>query len=192
MTRQLTSLPILVLLGLSCWMWLLILVKIWQFWQLHRSELPLDDCLARFGRGEACPGWQGELLRLFRQRTAPALPGEGVLQGLGQQLAAEASRSIDTILTLAQVAPLLGLIGTVAGMVDSFAVLSRQGAGDLGALSGGISNALFSTQAGLVVAIPGLFLGSLLRRRGQRLETRMEAFAIAAGRELLPCGQVPA
>lgn len=191
MPAELTSVPVVVLLALSCWMWLLILVKIWQFWQLHRNELPVDDCLQRLDRGQECPGWQGELLRQLRAVAAPK-PPPALLQDLGRQLAAQAQESIGTILTLAQVAPLLGLIGTVAGMIDSFAVLARYGAGDLSGLSGGISGALVSTQAGLVVAIPGLFLGSLLRRRGQRLEARIEAFAIAVGRELLPRGGVPA
>lgn len=83
------------------------------------------------------------------------------------------------ILVIAAVAPLLGLLGTVTGMIATFDVLTRFGTGDPKMLSGGISAALVTTQLGLVVAIPAVLLGNLLSARGQRLADQTEAGLLA-------------
>lgn len=69
----------------------------------------------------------------------------------------------------AAVAPLLGLLGTVTGMIKTFQVISLYGAGDARALSGGISEALVTTEFGLVVAIPALLAHAWLNRRARRI-----------------------
>lgn len=74
----------------------------------------------------------------------------------------------------AAVAPLLGLLGTVTGMIATFNVLTEQGAGDPKALAGGISEALITTELGLLVAIPALLLGTLLSGYASRLLGQME------------------
>lgn len=71
------------------------------------------------------------------------------------------------IAVTAAIAPLLGLLGTVSGMISTFNGLSVVGTGDPKLLSGGISEALVTTMFGLVVAIPALILHSLLSRRSQ-------------------------
>jgi biopolymer transport protein ExbB len=67
-----------------------------------------------------------------------------------------------TILVLAAVAPLLGLLGTVTGMISTFDVITEFGTGNPKLLSGGISEALVTTELGLIVAIPALLAGNLL------------------------------
>jgi biopolymer transport protein ExbB len=83
-------------------------------------------------------------------------------------------RGIPAIAVLAGVAPLLGLLGTVTGMIDMFGVIAAEGSGNATSLSGGISEALVCTQAGMLAAIPLLlahaWLGRLAERRAQRLE----------------------
>lgn len=74
----------------------------------------------------------------------------------------------------AAVAPLLGLLGTVTGMIATFDVITELGTGDPRLLSGGISEALITTEYGLKVAIPALLLGSLLSARGEMLVSRVE------------------
>jgi hypothetical protein len=81
----------------------------------------------------------------------------------------------------AAVAPLLGLLGTVTGMVSTFDALTRTSGGDVRALSGGISEALITTEAGLIVAIPLLLAHAMLGARGRRLVDGTEA----AGETLL-------
>lgn len=87
---------------------------------------------------------------------------------------AQLSRGLPAIAVLAGVAPLLGLLGTVTGMIDMFSVIAAQGSGNAKSLSGGISEALICTQAGMLVAIPLLlahaWLGRLADRRSQLLE----------------------
>ena len=76
---------------------------------------------------------------------------------------------------LAAIAPLLGLLGTVIGMIETFAALTdRQLFAQTGGVAGGISMALLTTQLGLLVAIPGLFVGRLLDRREARLREELE------------------
>ena len=80
------------------------------------------------------------------------------------------------IMTIVAAAPLTGLLGTVMGMIETFdslmdANLFSQGGGGI---AGGISQALFTTQMGLVVAIPGLLMGRALDRRANKIERELE------------------
>ena len=74
-------------------------------------------------------------------------------------------RHLDSISMVAAVAPLLGLLGTVSGMIETFKMLTIFGSGDPAAISGGISEALVTTELGLVVAIPSLIVNALLSRK---------------------------
>ena len=90
------------------------------------------------------------------------------------------SRDFAVLAAWTAAAPLLGLTGTVAGMVRTFDAV-RQVSGDTGAqVAEGISQALITTQAGLVVAIPGLFGLARLRRLFGRVQTRMVATRLHA------------
>ena len=71
--------------------------------------------------------------------------------------------------------PLLGLLGTVTGMIESFETLSAAGGSDPGGLTGGISAALLTTLAGLVTALPGVFAVHRLERRTDRLADKVRA-----------------
>jgi len=82
------------------------------------------------------------------------------------------------IIVIAAVAPLLGLLGTVTGMISTFDVITQYGTGDPKLLSGGISTALVTTQLGLVVAIPVLILGNLLSGWSNRIKDDMEKAAL--------------
>jgi len=81
-------------------------------------------------------------------------------------------------------APLLGLLGTVTGMMETFGSL---GEGALyvqgGGIAAGVSEALLTTQMGLAVALPGLFLGHLLDRRERRLRDTLEAMKVRVSQE---------
>ncbi len=100
---------------------------------------------------------QEELVAEAVMREAPAIERFGMLIGV-----------------CAAVAPLLGLLGTVTGMISTFDVITEYGTGDPKMLAGGISEALVTTQLGLVVAIPALLLGSLLSGRAESILTNME------------------
>jgi len=78
------------------------------------------------------------------------------IQDAASHVVHELERYLNTLGTIAAIAPLLGLLGTVVGMIKVFAQIMAQGTGNASALAGGISEALITTAAGLVVAIPAL------------------------------------
>ncbi|GIX36743.1 MAG: biopolymer transporter TonB [Lysobacteraceae bacterium] len=84
------------------------------------------------------------------------------------------------ITVIAAVAPLLGLLGTVTGMIQTFEVITEFGTSDPKLLSGGIATALVTTELGLIVAIPCLLLGSLLAGWAERIKDDMEKAALRA------------
>ena len=87
-------------------------------------------------------------------------------------------RSLSFLAALAAVAPLLGLLGTVSGMIATFNTISTAGTGNPRLLSGGISEALITTQFGLMVAIPLLLIHAWLQRWVERREAMLEYDAI--------------
>jgi biopolymer transport protein ExbB len=83
-----------------------------------------------------------------------------------------------TILVIAAVAPLLGLLGTVTGMIATFDIITEFGTGDPKLLSGGIAIALVTTELGLIVAIPLLLGGNLLNSWAESIKDNMEHAAL--------------
>jgi biopolymer transport protein ExbB len=101
------------------------------------------------------------------------------IEDTGRHVVHELERYLPALSTIAAVSPLLGLLGTVTGMVQVFAVISATGAvGDASALAGGISQALITTVGGLWVAIPCLVAYRYLRDRVDSLVVAMEKEAI--------------
>ena len=170
------------LAALSLWMWTLIVVKSMQFWCWRRDE-----------RRTALPGeplrrwdWRAGLRRAFLEtRCHDGALDAKLMHSLSHRWLNEANRHVGTILVLAGVAPLLGIIGTVTGMMSTFDAIGRYGTGNVGALSTGVSEALITTQAGLAVSIPGLVVGNFLRRRAQRLCSRIDRFCAGSARCVL-------
>lgn len=108
---------------------------------------------------------------------------------LDEQLAEESSRlnrGLPTVAVLAAVSPLLGLLGTVTGMIETFQSITLFGTGDPKLMSGGISQALVTTQLGLAVAIPLVLFHSLLVGRANRIVERLGKFSsdMLTGHEL--------
>lgn len=87
-------------------------------------------------------------------------------------------RFLSALNVIAAVAPLLGLLGTVTGMISTFHVITEHGTGDPRLLSGGISEALLTTEFGLIVAIPTLLLHALLSSRVDHVLSDMETNAL--------------
>ena len=79
----------------------------------------------------------------------------------------------------ASAAPLLGLLGTVTGIMNTFSLMTVFGTGDVKTLSSGISEALITTEYGLIVAIPSLLLHAFLARKARGMQDEMEKASIA-------------
>ncbi len=88
-------------------------------------------------------------------------------------------RMLPFISICAASAPLLGLLGTVTGIITTFKMITVFGSGDVKTLSGGISEALITTEFGLIVAIPSLLLHAFLTRMARGMVNRMETAAVA-------------
>jgi len=100
------------------------------------------------------------------------------IEDVGRHVVHELDRYLNTLGTIASITPLLGLLGTVIGMIKVFAVITTQGVGDPGILAGGISEALITTAAGLTVAIPTLMFHRYFRGHVDELVVTMEQEAL--------------
>jgi len=100
------------------------------------------------------------------------------IEDTGRHVVHELERYLNTLGTIAAITPLLGLLGTVIGMIKVFATITTQGVGNPGALAGGISQALITTAAGLSVAIPTLMFYRYFRGKVRMLVLRMEQEAL--------------
>lgn len=155
----------LVLMGLTLWY---LLTLRWLALRPGLTPKALDAALEAMGRGEPPPTGDGVVVEALATAADGGRP-QAVRASLELQ-ARSLSRGQRVVRVLVAAAPLLGLLGTVTGMIETFASL-----GDMtlvsrtGGVAGGISVALVSTQLGLVVAIPGLLAGRLLDQRESRL-----------------------
>jgi biopolymer transport protein ExbB len=102
---------------------------------------------------------------------------EGI-EEIGRREASTLERYINVVGTIAAISPLLGLLGPVFGMIKAFNVISIQGVGNPSSLAGGISEALITTAAGLVVAIPTFVLYRYLANKADALIVEMEEHSI--------------
>ncbi len=118
-----------------------------------------------------------ELLALRAARGLVSADIEPVVQKQRQRLA----RHGRVILALVAAAPLLGLLGTVRGMIETFHALTEMAlVSESGGISGGISEALVTTQMGLAIAIPGMLVARLLEGRARRLRRDLDELAAVA------------
>lgn len=100
------------------------------------------------------------------------------IEETGRQVVHELERFLNPLGTIASVTPLLGLLGTVVGMIKVFAAIMVHGVGDPGILAGGISEALLTTAAGLTVAIPSLIFHRYFERLVDEYVLNMEEEAL--------------
>ena len=180
--------PILAILAVA----LLILLE--RLFFFARRRVGVEPFMARIRGYVDQEDWDGchTFLTKQKQRLIPrvllaALPFrdhsrqdmENALQEaiLGEIPAIE--RFLSTLGMLAAIAPLMGLLGTVTGMINTFHVITYYGAGDPRMMSGGISEALVTTMLGLSVAIPIMLCHTLLSRRVETQISRMEEKAVA-------------
>jgi len=100
------------------------------------------------------------------------------IEDTGRHVVHELERYLNTLGTIAAIAPLLGLLGTVIGTIEVFQAISASGTGNPQLLSGGISTALFNTAGGLIVAIPALMFYRYFRGRVDTIVVEMEQEAL--------------
>ncbi len=166
------------LIACSVLMWTLIGERIYCFHSLTRRDIRIRDAIEMLEDKRMVRGGKGIRARLVAAfvEEMTGRPGldRRILHACALKQRPTLDRHLAAIAVLASIAPLLGLLGTVIGMVDTFDVLAVFGTGNVKGLASGISVALVTTQSGLLVAIPGLLLSAYLYRRAARLEMRLE------------------
>src|SRR6186713_3367413 len=100
------------------------------------------------------------------------------IEDTGRHVVHELERFVNSVGTIASISPLLGLLGTVTGIIDSFRAVMLGGMGDPRMLAGGISEALVTTAGGLAVAIPSFIAFRYLRGKVERIVIDMEKIAV--------------
>jgi len=157
----------------SVLMWTLIVERVMTFRRLARRDLGIQDAVHAV-QGQPVNvfgvGMRATLVRAFisRKTGKPDLD-KRILSECALNLRPQISRNLSVIAVLGSIAPLLGLLGTVSGMITTFTVIASVGTGNARPLAGGISEALIATEAGLLVAIPGLLVSASLSRRATRM-----------------------
>ena len=154
-------------------------------------EEPGDIPLAR----SICDKHPGPFAAIVRvaldHRERPREELRELIEDQGRQEVAGLERGLGLLETVAAIAPLLGLLGTVFGMIQVFEVVSLQGVGQAQSLSGGIAQALITTAAGLSIGIPALVAYNYFSGKAERLVLDMEAHTNRLVQKILRFQRVP-
>ncbi len=169
------------------WMWYLIIKKAMDMHSYTKGWRPVHEVVKNIGNPDfKCAFWQQKLMDGYlTEKTDDLETNEQIMDSLRAGHEMFVKQDVGTIAMLANIAPLLGLLGTVTGMIKTFSVIAEFGTGNAKALAGGISEALLTTQTGLVVAVPGLFLATFLARRSNGMLERMQRFCLRVTRSNL-------
>jgi len=163
---------------------LAVTIERFMFWRRVRSRGPVEELLQRVEVGEFGPAMEsGRRSDLPVVRVlAAGLAHRNPSLSKALEVAAQAEIPIlkkrltilDTIITLA---PLLGLLGTITGMISSFGIMSEAGLGQPHAVTGGVAEALIATAAGLLIAILTLIPYNYFSNRAERELEEIEYYA---------------
>lgn len=167
--------PVMIPIILVCaWMWVLIIVKGRWFFCSNRRPLMDKSAFTCLHSGDLPQGYTGPKHSalydfISRHRNQQGALGTDVnillFEVCIRRQLKEVHRYLPTITLLATVAPLLGLLGTVSGMIETFRIIGMYGLGNSQAMAAGIREALITTQTGLLVAIPGLLAGHIMQKK---------------------------
>jgi biopolymer transport protein ExbB len=184
------------LLLLPVWALALVLQKALQFWSRRRKYanqmkaafkfLDKQDSAQALTYAKSKKGLMARILEVCLESPKNRDGAEQAVRKLIMRETPVFNRNLNTLAVIAGAAPLLGLLGTISGMITLFAAVTYYGTGDPKFLAGGISEALITAKTGLAVAIPTLFVHDYLRNRKERLLSEIEAMALAVLDKTLP------
>ena len=167
-------------------------ISVERLWTLQRSRITPKNLLAQVWSALKTDSMDSQKLRELRASSplgqvlaagvGNAKRGREVMKEAMEEAAAQVAHDMERYLTslgvIASISPLIGLLGTVVGMIKVFTALMLEGAGNANVLAGGISQALITTAAGLSVAIPALMFHRFLLRRVDELMITMGQEAV--------------
>jgi biopolymer transport protein ExbB len=187
------------LLLLPFWALFLTIIKLVQltgkrkaYARQYRNVLRLLDGNDRAGALSYVKSRRGITARMFETCLSGADKDRASMEkNLRELLIGELPRMgshLNTLAVIAGAAPLLGLLGTISGMINLFGAVTHYGTGDPKFLAGGISEALITAKTGLGIAIPALFIHNYLRNKRDRLQADIEQYALRILNRLWPRG----
>jgi biopolymer transport protein ExbB len=167
-------------------------IAVERLWTLQRARITPKNLLAQVWGALKNNEMDAQRLRDLRASSplgqvlaagvGNAKLGRDVMKEAMEEVAGQVSHDLERYLTslgvIASISPLLGLLGTVVGMIKVFTALMLEGAGNANVLAGGISQALITTAAGLSVAIPAIMFHRFFLRRVDELMVTMEQEAV--------------
>jgi len=154
---------LLAILAVTFLMWTLILERYWYLRTGHRRAV--RRAIEEWGARPETSSWSAHQVRRW----------------IVSRVALDLNRTIPLIGTLVALCPLLGLLGTVTGMIEVFDVMAISGSGNPRAMASGVSRATIPTMAGMVAALSGLIFSVQLERRSKSEAARI-ADQLAPGR----------
>jgi biopolymer transport protein ExbB len=171
---------------------LAVAISIERFWTLRSSKIAPQHLLAQVWvwiKNEELDATHLKQLKegshlgaILAAGLANSKHGRDITKEAIEQAASKAVHEMERFLsalgTIAAVTPLMGLLGTVLGMISVFNEIMAQGTGNAGALAGGISEALITTAAGMIIAIPALVFYRIFERRIDEIVNFMEQEAV--------------
>ena len=163
-----------------------------RLWVLRRKQIipaefiqKIEALLRKQKISEAvflCQGDDSSIAKIFLAGLKNAGKGmwlvKEAIEGRGSREAVILEKRIGILATIATLTPLLGLLGTVSGMIKTFNVISVQGVGNPAPLAGGIAEALITTAIGLSIAIPTLVCYRIIKDKAESLIFEMEEYSI--------------
>lgn len=164
------------LICISFIMWLLIIERLIFFKRLYSKNISKKEIIAII-KGTEKPSLNYGIIDILlyeilkkkeEMDLSPSIIDEAVVK-----VVHSLDKHLEIISLLASIAPLLGLLGTTTGMVKTFFAIAIFGTGNAKALASGISEALITTQTGLFIAIPGIYMSNFLNQRARRLKKRV-------------------
>ena len=174
---------------ISLIMWVLILLKLQSVWAVNQRDMGIAEALEVVRERRLVEDFFGTPLchvvgHFIESMSLVRRDNLALLNSLIARETERLGRHINYIYALASIAPLLGLLGTVQGMISTFDAISIYGTGNPRALANGIAEALITTQSGLFVSIPGLFMAGFLRRRIFLISQRLDEFRAGVMKEM--------
>jgi len=130
-------------------MWTFILERLWYFYRVHPARK--RDVVAMWESRSDTTSWYAKRIR----------------EGLVSETSIALKQNVGLIKALIAICPLLGLMGTVTGMITVFDVMTYSGGGNARAMAGGVSMATVPTMAGMVAALSGVYFGTWLEHKAQ-------------------------
>jgi biopolymer transport protein ExbB len=137
-------------------MWTFILERLWFFYRIHPAR-----------KRAILKGWES-------RSDTTSWYARRIREGLVSETALALKQNVGLIKALIAICPLLGLLGTVTGMIAVFDVMTYSGGGNARAMAGGVSMATVPTMAGMVAALSGVYFGTWLEHKAQTETEKLE------------------